>query len=311
MGFRVSDASIFQNAVRSTRQNRFALNQIQNQIATGKRINSLADDPLGASRSLGLSTTLDRIDQFQRNINGARAALQTSESAIAQVSDLLIRLRELAVSADTEVAEFDKIQAEAEQRFGELLSIANTRVGDVYLFGGFVTDTAPVTQTGVFTDPAPIVAYNGDSGARLVQIDESSQIQVNVTARELFFGSTDNDDVADGANVNVFSVIQDFINRLADPATNGAPVGVLDDLDSALQQTLRARGLLGARDNRVESTATQLDGLRVTIEKERSVLEDIDLVETITELQSKEATFQASLGITARIIQPTLLNFLG
>jgi flagellar hook-associated protein 3 FlgL len=163
----------------------------------------------------------------------------------------------------------------------------------------------------VFTDPAPIVAYGGDSGQILVQSDESSRVQVNVTARELFFGSTDNDDIADGPNVNIFSVVQDLINRLDDPATNGQPVETLDELDAALDQVNRIVGRLGARSNRLETDASKIDSLRVVVERERSLLEDADLIEVITELQSRESTFQATLSVTARIIQPTLLDFLG
>jgi flagellar hook-associated protein 3 FlgL len=106
-------------------------------------------------------------------------------------------------------------------------------------------------------------------------------------------------------------VVQDLINRLDDPATNGQPVETLDELDAALDQVNRIVGRLGARSNRLETDASKIDSLRVVVERERSLLEDADLIEVITELQSRESTFQATLSVTARIIQPTLLDFLG
>lgn len=310
MGTRISDVNVFLRAVRSSRLNRSRLNETQNQVSTGKRFASVSDDPGSVSRVIDLKGSRARIEQFGRSIESSRAQLENSEAALSTLSNAMIRLRELTVSADIEDADFDKIQPEVEQIFSELVAIANTRVGDRFLFGGFATDAPPVSQTGTFTDPAPIVAYNGDSGQIFSQIDESQQILTNETARRVFFGSTDGDDLADGPNVSLFDTVQELRNRLADPQANGRPTDMLDELDAGLDQVIQARGRLGARLARLETTGNQLDSLDISIETERSSLEDIDLVESIIELQSREQTLQASLGVTARIIQPTLLNFL-
>ena len=311
MTTRISDSNLFADALRFGRAARADLSRLQNQAASGKRLTSAADDPVAASRVLGLRSSLEQIEQFKRNISSGQTRLESTEAAISDLGEVLIRIRELAVSADVEEPQFDLLREEIEQRFAQILGIANARFGDGFLFSGFATGTAPVTQTGQFSDPAPIVAFNGDSGAIFVQADESSRVQVNVTARELFFGSTDADDVADAPNVNIFNVVQDLINRLDDPATNGRPVEVLDELDAALDQVNRIQGRLGSRSNRLQTDSTKIDALRLVAERERSLLEDADLIEVITELQSREAAFQATLGVTARIIQPTLLDFLG
>jgi flagellar hook-associated protein 3 FlgL len=155
------------------------------------------------------------------------------------------------------------------------------------------------------------VSYAGDSGAIFAQIDSGAQIQVNVTARELFLGSTDGDDTADGTGVNIFTLVQDLRNRLADPIANGEPADTLGDIDRALDQVSQIRGRIGARSNRIESTADQLGALRIAVDRERSSIEDVDLVQAITDLQSREATLQAALSVTGRILQPSLLSFLG
>jgi flagellar hook-associated protein 3 FlgL len=311
MAFRISDNNIFQNSIRSIRDNRVDLARLQEQITSGKRLASVSEDPGGASRIFALHENLDRIAQFQKNIEGARAQLDSTETALASVTNVLIRVRELAVSADVERGEFDQIQAEVENSFQELLGLANRKVGDRFLFGGFVTDTAPISQTGAFTDPAPIVSYAGDSGAILAQIDSGAQLQLNVTARELFLGSTDADDLADGTSVNIFSLVQDLRNRLADPTTNGEPADTLGDIDRALSQVSQIRGRIGARANRIESTADQLGALRISVDRERTSIEEVDLVQAITDLQSREATLQAALSVTGRVLQPSLLSFLG
>lgn len=314
MAFRISDATIFANAVRSTRYNRFALSELQSQISSGKRINSLSDDPSDASQILNLRRATQRLEKFESNIQAARSRLEPAETALASLGDALIRLRELAVSADTETAEFDKIQPEVEQLFDEVLRLANTSIGGRYLFGGFATDQAPFSRSGSFppgvADPAnPDVQYQGDGGIIRLQIDESTQIDVNVLGRAVFQGDTDGDGSPDSSRVDIFSVVREMRNRLVDPSTGG-PVEVLDALDSAIDQVLQTRGEIGARLNRLENAEQQIQSVKLTLEGERSGIEDLDMISAITKLQSLETTFQASLAVTARVIQPSLLDFL-
>ena len=308
---RISDANVFANAVLSTRGTRVRLAEIQQQITTGRRLNSIADDPQSAARIVNVDGTLDRLQQLERNIDLARTQTDSTEAAISQLTDVLIRIRELAVSAqDITSPRFPQIQAEVELRFSEVLAISNTQVGGRYLFSGFASDTPPVTQVAPLSGPGTAVAYNGDSGAIQTQVDESSRLQINVTARELFFGSVDGDDTADPPRVNIFDTIQDLVNRLRDPATNGAPTDTLDAIDAALDQATQIQGRVGAIASRLDSTREQLSAIRVAAERERSLIQDVDIVEAITTLQSQETALQAALGVTARIIQPSLLNFL-
>jgi flagellar hook-associated protein 3 FlgL len=312
MASRISDLHLFQSSVRSAQENRSALIRVQNQVSSGRTLHSAADDPGASARVLTLRENLERIAQFRRNISGARAQLDSTEDAIEGVTGVLTRLRVLAVSADQERPQFDRIRSEVTQLFGQMMTLANARIGDRYLFGGFATGSAPITQTGDFSDPAPIVAYGGDSGAIFAAIDSGgAQVQVNVTARELFLGSTDGDDVADGDFVNVFSLLQDFHNRLLDPVANGEPGAVLDDVDAALSQVSQMRSRIGGRANRLTAAEEQLSAVRTALERERSGLEDVDIVEAITELQQRETAYQTSIAVTARVLQPSLLDFLG
>jgi len=310
MTVRIADSSIFRNTLRVVQESRAELTRLQDQVSSGRRLQTPADDPAGTARTLDLREGLAQIQQFERNIQTARSQLDNTESVLNSMTNLLIRARELSVSADVERDQFDLIQAEVEELFGELLGLANTRTGNRYLFGGFVTDSAPITQTGTFTDPAPIVAYGGDSGVIAASVGINTTIDVNITARELFLGSTDNDDTADGNGVSLFDVLQDLRNRLADPVANGEPTEVLDELDRGLDQVNQLRSRVGSRTNRLDTTLEQLASVRISNERERSDIEDVDFVEAITALQSREAAYQAALSVTARVVQQSLLDFL-
>lgn len=318
MGFRVSDATIFLNAVRHTRLNRYRLSQVQEQIGSGKRINSLGDDPSDATRVLGLRRDTARLEQFERGVESARSRLVPSEGQLANLTDLLSRLRELALTAqdpDTQTKR-DQIRVEVEERFEELFQIANTRYGDGYLFSGYRTDQPAYTRGGDFVDGLvdavnPTATYNGDTNVLQIRIGEASQIESNVPGSAIFAGDFDGDNATDTNRVNLFDTVRELRNRLLDPAVAGDPKDMVDDLDLAIGQVVEVRGRIGAMLNRLDTTDDQIDGLKLTLETERSAIEDLDLVEASTRLASEETAYRASLAVTSRVIQPSLLDFLG
>jgi len=323
MSFRISDATIFDTAVRNTQSSRIELNRLQKQVSAGKRVLSVGDDPTAATQLLGSRRALNRIDQFKSNIDAARSALEPVESTLLSLTDVLTRLSELAISVDIEdVDGRNAVRAEVEQLFDEILSLANTRVNGRFVFAGFATDTPTFSKIGAFVEgvidasvpPEPYGQYNGDNGVFQIQIGEARIIEANVSGREVFLGSTDGDDTPDGSNVDVFNVIRDFRNRLVDPDGQGPPADVAGDLKAALNQVLGVVGTLGAATNRLDIAKNQLDSLELTLTEQFSKFEGStpeDQIAAIADLTQSEHTFQASLAVTARVIQPSLLDFLG
>ena len=321
MPFRISDAAIFQTAVRNARLNRFSLAQIQAEISSGKRINSMADAPTNAKRILDLRSASATVTQFRRNVDSARARLEPTEAALSALTDILTRLRELAVSADIEEPQFNLIKPEVEQLYDGMLQLANTRTTHGFIFGGFETDAAPFTKVGDFVDgvvdeatPDPDVVYSGDGGIVRIQIGEATTIEVNVPGAAVFEGDFTAPAGTDPGRVDLFDLVREFRNRLEDP-TNPAfavpgPGEVIDELDTALDQILELRGRIGANLSRLDITESQLQSLEIVQEAERSSLEDVDLISASTELAQRENIYQASLAVTARVLQPSLLDFL-
>jgi flagellar hook-associated protein 3 FlgL len=271
----------------------------------------LSDDPTGAAQLLGLRRAIDRIGQFQRNITSARTNLEASEGALAEASNALIRLRELAVSADIETEQFDLIQPEVEGLRAELIRLANSSSDTGYLFGGYRNDSAPFDSSGDFVGVPPATPLPASLlGEIRVEIGESANVTTNLLGASVFKGDADGDGVVDAGKVDLFQVAADFRDALAaqDTTAIGNAIG---ELDVALDQVLNARGISGARLSRLDVAENQLRSLEVTLEVERSEIEDVDFVKTVTELTSAENTFQASLSIAARILQQDLMDFLG
>jgi len=157
----------------------------QNQIASGRKFATAADDPLGAVQVERLNRELAQREQYQKNIDLADNELRLEESSLKQAGDLLQRVRELTVQAgnSTNTAEDRSfIAAEIETRLDELMQLMNTQLasGD-YLFGGNVGGRPPFVR-----DASGAVRYQGDDGQRAVQIEGSVRLPVNDSGKRLF-----------------------------------------------------------------------------------------------------------------------------
>ncbi|MEL6448204.1 MAG: flagellar hook-associated protein FlgL [Pseudomonadota bacterium] len=181
---RVSTQAFFENNVLTLQRLQRSLNDLQEQVATGRQIQRPSDDPVGSARALNLRESIDSVEQFQRNAGLAESRLRLEEETLTGVTDLLQRTRELALQASnaTQTNESrDFIAAELRQSLDQLLALANTRdASDEYLFAGYQTQTQPFTRT------AAGYSYNGDQGQRFVSISRTRQIPDSDSGDRIF-----------------------------------------------------------------------------------------------------------------------------
>lgn len=200
---RISTGQIYYNALNSLLNQQAQVARTQQQIATGKRILSPADDPAGTASLLGINHAAQMTQQYQENITAARMQLGQEESTLGAVNRLLDRVRELAIQANNApLSESDRraIAIELRQQFNDLLALANTVTpGGEYLFAGYQGRTQPFS-----VDVAGNSVYHGDGGQRLVQIGPNRQLAVNDGGVDVFVGIPRGNGsfavLADGAN---------------------------------------------------------------------------------------------------------------
>ena len=194
---RISTLNIFESSMQSITDSQIALNQLQEQIASGKRILSPADDPTGAASALNLRKEMNTIDQFARNTDRARTSLEQEDSILASITNTYQRLRELTVSAGSgslTSADRSAIADEMQERLNELQSIANTRNADgEYIFSGFNTKTPAVALSS--NDQ---YVFQGDEGERQIQLGPSTFINSLDSGKKLFFDIDSNHVTATG-----------------------------------------------------------------------------------------------------------------
>jgi flagellar hook-associated protein 3 FlgL len=181
---RISTAGMHSAALQGILERNAALVKTQNQIATGKRINSPADDPSGAVRALDIDRALAESQQFARNSDTATNRLSYEEQTLADMTSLLQGVRDLTVQAGNASVDAGSRKAIAEQvqaRLDDLVAIANRKdANGEYLFAGYQTLTQPFSKSGT------TVQYVGDQGVRFVQTSATSKIADGHSGYDVF-----------------------------------------------------------------------------------------------------------------------------
>lgn len=261
-------------------------------------MNRPSDDPVIVMKGIGYRAELNKVQQYSRNIGEAYNWLNTTDDALDKIGSALQRARELMVQASTDTVtpeERLQINSELQQLREHIQNLANTKIGNRYIFSGtktttppfengqFSIDTAADDEKAAFTKPIEIEVFNGIS------------IQINTTPIELF-------KKIDSMFADIDATI-DF--KSADELSS-----YLNDIDSVMDELLSTRADVGARQNRIELMDDRLQSQEIIATKQMSENEDIDYEKSITDLITQESIHRAALSVGSRIIQPTLVDFM-
>jgi flagellar hook-associated protein 3 FlgL len=180
---RVADKNITGQATRNIQKNRSEMQDLSNQAATQKRINRPSDDPLASTRVLAARTDERGYKQFIQNITQAKSFMEFSEQALGELNDSLVRAKELAIAQATDGGASEETRRITAEEVGQIYSqsvqIANRKLGDRFIFGGYQTMNQPFDREG---------NYTGDDGDIKIQIHKDAYVGVNIPGSKVFLG---------------------------------------------------------------------------------------------------------------------------
>jgi flagellar hook-associated protein 3 FlgL len=267
----------------------------QKRVTTGQRIDRPSDDPASSARVLATDSELRALTQYGRNISAARERLSIEETALDQVSGILERARELAYgqAGSTANAQTRNTTAdEVDELRLQVIQIANTQVGDAHVFGGLYPDRAPLDAVTGAEDPAAPTRQ-----APAYEVGAGSLMQGAHGAGTLFV-DTDVLAALDALSVSL---------RANDAPGIGATTDRLDDAHTNVQGYI---GEVGARQIRLDVAEANVESLDLNLRNLRSDLMDVEMEEAVTVLVNRQASYQAALLSTSRILDTTLTNYL-
>ena len=302
---RITNNMLINNMVNYIGNNLTRMDKYQSQLATGKKIQVPSDDPVVAARALKLRTDVAEIEQYKRNVRDAQSWLDMTEDSLAKIGDLLQSVRELTVNGanGTKTPEdTQKISVEVKQLREQLIQIGNSTYAGRYMFSGFQTDKPLLDKdTGEFLIDVDTSVEN-----ITYEIGVGDDININVAGGDLFGNGGD---AVTGTRGKLISDMDNLITAL-DTGDHTAVGDMLADIDDNMGNILRIRADVGARSNRLELSANRLESDTLNFTKLMSENENVDMAETIIGLQSEENVYRASLAGGAKIIQPSLVDFL-
>jgi flagellar hook-associated protein 3 FlgL len=292
--YRVTERSIATNVLVGLQGNLRRLGNLQQQLSTGKVVNWASDSPTGAVAAMQYRSDMATAQQYARNADDALGWLGTVDSAVGGMISQVQRARGLVLagmsngsggSTDARAA----LAAEVVQLRATTLGLANTRYLNRPVFGGTTTSTAALDSAG---------SYVGDGGTVMRTVGDDVKVTVGESGTT-FFGT--------GTN-QLFTVLKDISDHLTSSPTSLS--GDLDRLDTALQTLQTAQATMGARYNQVtqmqQAANDRIDALTASL----SDVEDIDLPKTLSDMALQQTAYQAALAAGAKVVQPSLVDFL-
>jgi flagellar hook-associated protein 3 FlgL len=306
---RVTQGTMTNQLLRNINSNLRTMQTIQEQMSTGRTINRPSDDPVGITYSLRYRSDLSINDRYQSNVDSASSWLDFNDTMMSQVSDVMKRMKELAVQGSNgtnpQVA-MNNIADEIEQLKAQLVDISNSQFKGKYVFNGQFTDKIPYDSS---VDPKKVVTDNGNID---YLINAGVKLNVNLTGNNVFGypppglpGVTAPKYEED----NIFHVADQLIASLRAGDQSGVN-DQLANLESRMDKVLNQQAEVGARVNRIELMEQRLKDLSFNLETLQSKTEDADLGELIIKAKVNENVYQASLSVGSKIIVPSLVDFL-
>ncbi|PZE19431.1 flagellar hook-associated protein FlgL [Paenibacillus xerothermodurans] len=301
---RVTQGMLNNQLLRNMNSNLTRMQNGQNQLSTGRRINAPSDDPVGMSFSLRYRSELSANEQFDSNLDSAISLMDYTDTMMGQANSVIQRARELAVQGanGTNPQEArETIKSEIDQLYSQMVSIANSQFNGRYIFNGQITDKKPYDEATAQFDKV-------DSGDVVFDIGVGVRMSVNKTGDDVF--GTADDPNSPGTNDNIFRVLKDLSAALLPTGTSTDVSNILGRLDACNDRFLAARADVGAKMNRLELAESRLADLGTNLQTLQSKTEDADIAEVITNLKMDENVYQASLSVGAKLISASLIDFL-
>ena len=303
---RISQSMISNNMLRNISGSYGNLNKYMNQLSSGKKITRPSDDPVVAMKGMNYRSQLSNIKQYERNIGEVNNWINNADEAMHEVTQMLHRMNDLTLQANNGTNSEDdrmNIAKEIDQLVDQMVNLANTRVNDKYMFNGTDTTGHIDPVTGERTPPF----VRNDDGTFTVS-ENTNDVLIEVSSGVRFKVNSDPTSVF---SEEFFNDLQALVDGLNNPdVTTDELESHLGTLETHLNKTLQERAEIGARMNRVELIENRLRNQSVNAEQMMSDNEDADTAEVIMNLTMQEAIHRASLSAGARVLQPSLLDFL-
>lgn len=322
---RITNSSMIRSHMYDTQNNLTNMSKINQQISTGKVINTVSDDPYKAIRIMNMNNEIKYTEKYNSNIDETVGWMNTTDGALESTGNLLNEIKETILKVGNGTYsqnEMKSLNEDMNEKIKQLADTLNSTHGGKYLFGGSSVDDAPIT---VIENPDGTVKleFSKDKNGQTIpntddlKADISSGINIdyNISVGEIL-----NIKDGNGNTVNLLDEINNLSTLMNDIANGDeqtaakAKETLLNDtkgkIDTLFDHVVNERTSLGVRVSTAEKIKELNDEDILNIQDVLSKTQDTDVVEKFIELKSAEMIYQASIQVGAKLIQPTILDYI-
>jgi flagellar hook-associated protein 3 FlgL len=258
------------------------LQNVQKQIATGKRIINMSDEPWTISQLHMLREETSLQSVFKGSSNLARTLLSQAENGLSQSMNVMSRLKQLAVQGANDTYTLTDLEDMAEEVVNlkeRLVNLANTEFNGRYVFAGTAYDTPPFDST---------YTYVGSTTEVSIDVSSSAKVEAGFDGSDVFQGSVD-----------VFTAIDDFIAGLNsdDDAAIQTAIQEFDDVFSKMGNYITR---IGGEMNIAEDMFDVANSIEIGLAERLSAVEDVDAAEALTRFSMLQNQYQINLQLTSK-----------
>ncbi len=311
---RIPDIAFFDTFIKYDRLKEKDLKKYTQQLASGKKIFTPSDNTVDTVRSLRLSNIADDLNVYRKNIDIVKSTLEVAEDALSSAIDAMQETRvEIIRLHNTGVLDYEDAQIIKDFLQGMrdyVIDMANTKVGDSYIFAGVRNQSVPFDSTG---------NYSGATVESKVFISKGVETSNNFSGKD-YFGVNEISN-----KITVVEVIDEIINiidsgnlsdlhsRTINLTINGKAYGnvkLLEAFDIGLSELMKHQSKIGSDMNVIDNIYQQHLQIEVNVNELKSKLQDADYAFAISELEKAKTAYQALLSSIAQNKDLSLLNFI-
>lgn len=305
---KISTGLYFERSTQQMSNVQSKLTKVQEQLSTGLQVVKPSDAPDKASLVTRLEAELTRQSSHQDTLKAVNVRLTAEETALKNTSDVLYRMKELAVQAANDtVGEQDRksIAIEMGNLREQILSLANSQDSNGnYLFSGSRAGSPAFSK-----DPTGRIVYQGDQARMQVNVGDNRRMNLNMPGSDAFTRIVRDDGKGNKTGVDFFQSLDDLVNAVnsSDHAAIQRGVGEVDALQNGISEGV---GQIGADLTVVDLQNNVLDEVVLRLKSTRSDIEDLDYTEAITRMNKDQLALQAAQSGFSKISQLSLFNYI-
>jgi len=305
---KISTSLYFNNATTQLGNVQGELSKTQEQLSLGKQIVKPSDMPDKAALITRLESELSRQTGYQNTLKAVNIRLTAEETALKNTTDVMYRIKELALQAANDTlssADRQSVALELSNLKDQVLSLANSQDSNGnYLFSGSRNSSPAFAK-----DASGKVLYQGDQARMKVNVGDSRQMSLNMPGTDAFIRVVRDDAKGNKTGVDFFQSLDDLVSAVqsGDHTNIQRGIGEVDTLQNGISQGL---GQIGSDMSIVDMQNTVLDQVVLQLKTTRSDVEDLDYTSAITKMNKDQLALEAAQSSFAKISQLTLFKYM-